>query len=320
MRRSFWSSGGHGHGGGGGMIRAVGRAMGASATKPRLTSSTTNMFSVSSSSSTPSTSVTSYSPVGSSTTATISSGGSNGYNGVPSSPWHSSSSFFSEFDDHEWDWVNGGGEEDYEDVIINDRYVFGQVPSVDEVESAVSAIQHILAPASYAQFIEDGISSGSEMDWLEPSVYLFNQRMIPSHRNENVYDAFHLLQTDPSIQRMVVSLSSDRAVWEAVLNNEVVRELRDSYAVDKGKYNGPEGNDVAAKSILMSILKNTKEKVMELIEKITKFANEVFQPSHGEKEPTTSSTTNQFDKAIRSSLMLSVIVLLVVIVTRAVKA
>lgn len=29
---------------------------------------------------------------------------------------------------------------------------------------------------------------------------------------------------------MVVSLSSDKAVWDAVLNNEVVRELRESYA------------------------------------------------------------------------------------------
>jgi hypothetical protein len=28
---------------------------------------------------------------------------------------------------------------------------------------------------------------------------------------------------------MVISLSSDKAVWDAVMNNEVVRELRESY-------------------------------------------------------------------------------------------
>lgn len=28
---------------------------------------------------------------------------------------------------------------------------------------------------------------------------------------------------------MVISLSSDKAVWDAVLRNEVVRELRESY-------------------------------------------------------------------------------------------
>lgn len=33
----------------------------------------------------------------------------------------------------------------------------------------------------------------------------------------------------PTSQRMVVSLSSDKAVWDAVLNNEAVREIRDSY-------------------------------------------------------------------------------------------
>lgn len=30
------------------------------------------------------------------------------------------------------------------------------------------------------------------------------------------------------MQKMVVSLSQDRAVWDAILNNEVVRELRES--------------------------------------------------------------------------------------------
>jgi len=35
---------------------------------------------------------------------------------------------------------------------------------------------------------------------------------------------FHIL-----MQKMVVSLSSDKAVWEAVMNNDVVREIRDLY-------------------------------------------------------------------------------------------
>lgn len=36
------------------------------------------------------------------------------------------------------------------------------------------------------------------------------------------------------MQRMVISLSSDKAVWDAVLNNEVVRELKES--LDAGWY------------------------------------------------------------------------------------
>ncbi|KAM1457567.1 hypothetical protein ACFX13_035585 [Malus domestica] len=49
------------------------------------------------------------------------------------------------------------------------------------------------------------------------------------HGVERVYDAFHLLQTESSMQRMVMTLSSDIAVWDAVRNNEVVRELHESF-------------------------------------------------------------------------------------------
>lgn len=31
------------------------------------------------------------------------------------------------------------------------------------------------------------------------------------------------------MQRMVISLSSDKAVWDAVMNNEVVREIKEMY-------------------------------------------------------------------------------------------
>ncbi|KDO38100.1 hypothetical protein CISIN_1g035288mg [Citrus sinensis] len=33
----------------------------------------------------------------------------------------------------------------------------------------------------------------------------------------------------PLFQRMVISLSSDKAVWNAVLNNEAVQELKESF-------------------------------------------------------------------------------------------
>lgn len=40
---------------------------------------------------------------------------------------------------------------------------------------------------------------------------------------------------------MVISLSSDKTVWDAVLNNEVVKEIRESYLAGwfmlKHKYN-----------------------------------------------------------------------------------
>ncbi|XP_039160592.1 uncharacterized protein LOC120289569 [Eucalyptus grandis] len=56
-----------------------------------------------------------------------------------------------------------------------------------------------------------------------------DMRTLRPYGPERVYDAFNMLQTEPAVQRMVVSLSSDKAVWDAVLNNEVVKELMESY-------------------------------------------------------------------------------------------
>jgi len=38
-----------------------------------------------------------------------------------------------------------------------------------------------------------------------------------------------LFERVSDVQRMVISLSSDKAVWDAILNNEAVREIREKY-------------------------------------------------------------------------------------------
>lgn len=43
--------------------------------------------------------------------------------------------------------------------------------------------------------------SGSELDWIEPSLQLHDSTSaLHDPRSTRVYDAFHLLQTDPSVQ------------------------------------------------------------------------------------------------------------------------
>ncbi|KAI3514725.1 hypothetical protein L1887_13374 [Cichorium endivia] len=80
----------------------------------------------------------------------------------------------------------------------------------------VSSLQQVLDPPTSS-------NDGWEVDWSEPS-----PSMLVSRGSESVHDAFHLLQTEPSVKRMMVSLSSDKSVWDAVMNNEAVRQLRDS--------------------------------------------------------------------------------------------
>lgn len=70
-------------------------------------------------------------------------------------------------------------------------------------------------------------STGSESDWAEPTMLLYNSRPLIIDGYRNVMDAFRLLQINPFVQRTVVSLSSDKAVWDAVMNNEAVQELEE---------------------------------------------------------------------------------------------
>ncbi|RLM55129.1 hypothetical protein C2845_PM10G08940 [Panicum miliaceum] len=72
-----------------------------------------------------------------------------------------------------------------------------------------------------------GNSSGSD-DWIEPAAYVLNSTALLSRQHKNVLDAFRLLQKDPTVQKMVMSLSCDKAVWSAVMNDEEFQDFRRS--------------------------------------------------------------------------------------------
>ncbi|GFY81993.1 hypothetical protein Acr_02g0002330 [Actinidia rufa] len=233
----------------------------------------------------------------------------------------------------DWDCVDGSvcdGE-----IDCYDDPVFGSVPSIDEVQNAVSALSQfpIFAYNSDKDVADEIISptvpmnklssDGTERDWIEPSLQqLRGSRMLQPYGSDRVYDAFHLLQTDPCIQvPYIIDISTDKTVWEAVLNNDAVREIRQSLSkVDKSvseKLKDKSDSSMAATNILNWIFDKTKAKVTELIEKITKLVNELFQPLVDENA---TGDTYQFEEKVRASLLLSIVVLLVVVVGRAHKA
>ncbi|KAK3033265.1 hypothetical protein RJ639_033145 [Escallonia herrerae] len=231
---------------------------------------------------------------------------------------------------------------------VGDDLVFGSVPSKDEVQLAVSTLQQlvcasrVLDPASYSQVMKDRLdyhsdkdvadrissptgtlrrvsSVGSECSWIEPSLQQFNSRMPHSRGSERVLDAFHLLQTEPSVQKMVISLSSDKAVWNAVLNNEAVQELRQSLGeADKNIHGsleeGSDGSNATANMLNWMVI-HAKAKVMELVDKITKLVNELFQSPA--VEAAGEGDADPFEEKLRTCFLLSVVVLLIVVVTRA---
>ncbi|KAF3626110.1 putative leucine-rich repeat receptor-like protein kinase TDR-like [Capsicum annuum] len=374
MRRSFGGSGGGGmsgggSGGGGSMLRAVQRAVRTGGTVSGGTAQESSSHSTTSTTKTSRTATTtnhaltnkggsalslsSSSPL--STTLPLSADA----DALAPAAWDSSSYNTDESED--WEYLDNEriNNNKNNNSILFDDFILGPVPSTDEVHHAVSALHKVLEPSYFSDSTKGGLgyksnkdttaelassinlmrevrsSSGSASDWIEPSMHICNSKLLKSYGSNRVYDAFHLLQTEPSIQKMVISLSSDKAVWDAVLNNEAVREIRDSLKqVDKFDYSyilvDAADNGLQAGSseeglnksdsdgtvdIISWIFVNTKEKVLEIVEKIIEFVNEWFQPP--EEETTSEENTDPFEGRLRTSFFLSVVVLLVVVIARA---
>ncbi|XP_061982631.1 uncharacterized protein LOC133702323 [Populus nigra] len=264
--------------------------------------------------------------------------------GGPISTW--CPSFTGSYPD-DYEWVSVDGSEDERLVGFNDDFVLGPVPSMDEVHDAVTALTHVFDAPLYSQLIRDKFactvdkdiadqissptvlsqvsSVGSDFDWKEPSPALCNQRALHSYGSHTVHEAFHLLLTEPSVQKMVVSISSDKAVWDAVLNNAVVQELRETYYADENTdpltsessdETGEETNP--ALNFVKWIFDNTRVRVVEVIETVTKLVNELFKPPADDK--TSAGDKDPFEDKLRSSFLLSIMVLLIVVVTRVQKA
>lgn len=193
------------------------------------------------------------------------------------------------------EYVGGRQGERANESFIN--RVFGPTPSRFEVENAIAALQSFLHGIS---------SSGSESD----------KRIMETQRYGRIYEAFRLLQTDPSVQRMVMSLSLDKVVWDAILNNKMVRKLQEPLctAEEESLQSSSEEPDLAT-YILRWILEITKAKIMELVEKFQSLVNEVLWSS--EREGSTTETTDQLDEKIVSSTFLAIVILLIVVVARA---
>ncbi|KAL7108521.1 hypothetical protein ACP275_06G117900 [Erythranthe tilingii] len=236
----------------------------------------------------------------------------------------------------EWECV----EDEERARVFYDDFVFGTAPSTDEVHHAVSALQQVIGPSSYGRFpntnlaesicrdevVGNGIgfemlnsSPECEMDWIEPLENDYNSKILQPHHGSNnraVFDAFHLLHTESSVQRMVISLSSDKALWDAVMNNEAVKDLRrsihqdDNVVVGESSSEGSGGSN-PVKDVLSWIVVNAKSKMMQLIDTMAKFVSQYFELQNEEEKG------DPLDEKLKTPLLLSIIVLFVVVVTRA---
>ncbi|KAJ7954594.1 Uncharacterized conserved protein (UCP012943) [Quillaja saponaria] len=207
----------------------------------------------------------------------------------------------------ECEWVCVDQIEDERSHGFFDDYALGPVPSDYEVQTA--CLCSTTMDLSWIGWSLLGINVIQERYFImDPTVFLMHSIYCgQSHQ----------------VQRMVKSLSSDKAVWDAVLNNDVVRKLRESFYADEDNSppipNGTCDDDSEkATNIVRLIFENAKMKIKEVIEKLSKVVTELFQAQADGK--IAGEATNPFNEKLRSSFLLSIMVLLVVVVTRAQKA
>uniref|UniRef100_A0ACD5Z2V4 Uncharacterized protein n=1 Tax=Avena sativa TaxID=4498 RepID=A0ACD5Z2V4_AVESA len=208
------------------------------------------------------------------------------------------------------------------DVDDDYRVVFWSPPTGDEVRAAFSSIQEVfensfgvdsdetekqIALLSTSGYSSSSNSSGSD-DWVEPAAYVLNSTALLTREHRTVLDAFRLLQRDPNVQKMVMSLSSDRTVWDAVMNNEAVQEFRRSF--QNGKDIDRKGNSSGPAGVLKWILGNTRAKIIEFFDNIVKIVSMLFLPQSDEDKP------DLYSDAVKVSFMLSVFVFIVVAIAR----
>ncbi|KAJ8900192.1 hypothetical protein K2173_024832 [Erythroxylum novogranatense] len=137
------------------------------------------------------------------------------------------------------------------------------------------------------------------------------QEALVLYASGRVSDMFRALLREPSVQRLVVSLSSDKAVWNAIVNNEMVRRLTtgENYRIQSCD----EETDMTA-SILKWVMSIIKAKVAELIRNFQALMEDVCESPVRQNQG--AETQNEMNHNVKSSLLLSIVIVLIVVVAR----
>ncbi|ONK59139.1 uncharacterized protein A4U43_C08F3390 [Asparagus officinalis] len=218
---------------------------------------------------------------------------------------------------------------------VDEPFNFGPPPSKAEAQQALSSLQRLFFSMPYSQNFGDEWSpmekgetdeEAASTELVERSssaAELASNGPVPSHQPKHpespgiagLFNAFRILVFNPYIQRMVVSLSSDQAVWDAVMKNKIVQDIQESLSAESTRSQNS-GHDVGM-IILRWILKSTKSTIVGFFDKLVKLVSELFH--HQERESsdqTREENTSSFDQVVRTSFMITVMVFMVIIVTR----
>ncbi|XP_076923176.1 uncharacterized protein LOC143585231 [Bidens hawaiensis] len=193
-------------------------------------------------------------------------------------------------------------------IVYSNQPSFGPVPSQFEVQNAIFDLQR--AMNGFCEINEIG-------EIMEQCSYDSSTTMMKSLGQKRLVDAYHLLQTDPIVQRLVRSISSDPQVWDAILKNDAVQDFQSSLSLTEIEEEctdyKQESNSTSV--IIKWIFAVMKSKIIEFIEKLEVF---VFERVLSATKKTTSTMKDDdiLEEKVRPSLLLSIVILVIVLVTR----
>ncbi|KAF7097051.1 hypothetical protein CFC21_098913 [Triticum aestivum] len=237
-----------------------------------------------------------------------------------------------EVDDWEFaDWRSESASEADVAVVGGPRLVFAP-PSREEAEEATAELREAI---DRVYFKETPVEVVKEHD--QELSKLGADALIPAMPG-HVVQAFTLLKSSPEAQSVVASLASDKNVWDAVLKNERVMEFYKSHQQTLVN-TFPEGTDssdsvespekfeeaspeyaLPTASPLSDFVDNAKKTMMEMVDNITNFFQDLFHnPAEAEAGPGSSSKKPSFAEmaAGGSFVALAMAVILVVLFKRA---
>eukprot|EP00252_Welwitschia_mirabilis_P011189 TRINITY_DN25177_c0_g3_i1.p1 TRINITY_DN25177_c0_g3~~TRINITY_DN25177_c0_g3_i1.p1 ORF type:complete len:359 (+),score=77.45 TRINITY_DN25177_c0_g3_i1:162-1238(+) len=161
-------------------------------------------------------------------------------------------------------------------------------------------------------------SSFHSKHWKETALQFPHCSSLQHHGSGEVSHAFKLLESNADVQDMVMSLASDHALWDAVMKNEKVASFRKQLEeAESRECPPPEATDDAGSQKYW--WDGLKQKVFEYMDKIKDLVQEMFgvldKKASGILEGKASGIPE--GQMLRSSVMLSLFVLLVVVLKRA---
>ncbi|PWA73965.1 hypothetical protein CTI12_AA256940 [Artemisia annua] len=228
------------------------------------------------------------------------------------------SSFFSRFASGLWtesyEYMHESGE--ISNGYYNESTNLVSVPSQLEVLNAMSDFQRVMNGFSAPTVEVRGLGLIMEQRPMCDSSRIITKSL----HQKRLLDAYHLLQTDHSVQRLVLSLSSDTRVWNAILVNDAVQDLQGrpmphAATATAGMATSYRHQLESTSVIVEWICGFMKSKLVDLIDKLEIFVLKALQSLTEESTPTLT-LDNMLEEKLRSSLLLSVVILLIVVVTR----